>query len=290
MRCGLVAAALALAGAAGLLGQDDEPLPEVCGACHEDLVKAFLASPHNAISGKKGWENQACAACHGAGLKHAESADPKLIRNPRHATLAGAEASCTVCHVQTKRTTSHVMNSHTRHQVGCLTCHSVHGGAEGLVARRAATVNRQCTACHVAEKASFLQPHGHPVARDSMSCTDCHAPHGSTLARAVRTISSNDTGCLKCHGDKRGPFTFEHAPMRIEGCSSCHVPHGSANPHLLTRHEVRFQCLECHGNLAAGAIGSAAPAFHDLRSPRYRNCTTCHVKIHGSHVNRAFLR
>jgi hypothetical protein len=69
---------------------------------------------------------------------------------------------------------------------------------------------------------------------------------------------------------------------------------------MLTRHEVRFQCLECHSNLPvarganeatpSGGLGNVPPAFHDLRNPRYRNCTTCHWKIHGSHVNRAFTR
>jgi DmsE family decaheme c-type cytochrome len=108
-----------------------------------------------------------------------------------------------------------------------------------------------------------------------------------------------EPGCFKCHTDKRGPFTFEHAPVRLEGCPACHQPHGSANPRMLTRHEVRFQCLECHSNVTAaagaqaapsGGLGAVPPAFHDLRNPRYRNCTTCHWKIHGSHVNREFTR
>ncbi|MBI3282040.1 MAG: hypothetical protein HYZ57_19635, partial [Acidobacteria bacterium] len=56
------------------------------------------------------------------------------------------------------------------------------------------------------------------------------------------------------------------------------------------------QCLECHANLAnfTGVgdtrLGGVPPAFHDLRSPRFRNCTLCHIKIHGSHVDRAFTR
>ncbi|MCL6507863.1 MAG: cytochrome c3 family protein, partial [Bryobacteraceae bacterium] len=80
--------------------------------------------------------------------------------------------------------------------------------------------------------------------------------------------------------------------VRVEGCTACHQPHGSANPRMLTRHEVRFVCLECHSNLPvpAAAAGGVPPAFHDLRSPRFRNCTTCHVKIHGSYIDRAFLR
>jgi DmsE family decaheme c-type cytochrome len=130
-----------------------------------------------------------------------------------------------------------------------------------------------------------------------MSCADCHNPHGSFFPRLHRTASSNEPGCFRCHGDKRGPFVFEHAPVRLEGCQTCHEPHGSANPRMLTRHEVRFQCLECHSGIAAtpasaqsGTSGGVPPAFHDLRSPRFRNCTVCHIKVHGSHVNRALLR
>jgi hypothetical protein len=60
---------------------------------------------------------------------------------------------------------------------------------------------------------------------------------------------------------------------------------------MLTRNNVSQQCLECHSNLVAGsALGSVPPAFHDLRSARFRNCTICHQKIHGSHVNKALLR
>ena len=74
---------------------------------------------------------------------------------------------------------------------------------------------------------------------------------------------------------------------------SCHQPHGSANPRMLIRQEVRFVCLECHSNVgrpASATLGGVPPAFHDLRSPRFRNCTVCHVKIHGSHVSRTLLR
>jgi DmsE family decaheme c-type cytochrome len=124
---------------------------------------------------------------------------------------------------------------------------------------------------------------------------DCHNPHGRLLANPLRDVSANEPGCFKCHGDKRGPFTFEHAPMRMaEGCQNCHEPHGSANPRMLTRADVKFQCLECHSNLGAGSgqgtLGGVPPAFHDLRNPRIQNCTVCHVKVHGSHVNRALLR
>jgi DmsE family decaheme c-type cytochrome len=111
----------------------------------------------------------------------------------------------------------------------------------------------------------------------------------------MQTVSANEPGCFKCHGDKRGPFVFEHAPVRLEGCTACHEPHGSANPRMLTRGEVRMVCLEYHSNTppamtASKTLGGIPPAFHDLRNPRFRNCTMCHVKIHGSNVHEELLR
>jgi DmsE family decaheme c-type cytochrome len=153
----------------------------------------------------------------------------------------------------------------------------------------------QCTSCHVSTSTDFQRPHTHQLGAGKMSCVDCHNPHGTILAKSMQTASANEPGCFKCHGDKRGPFVHEHAPVRFESCATCHEPHGSANPRMLTRAEVRFQCLECHSNTAtsvakADTIGGPATAFHDMRSPRYRNCTICHVKIHGSNVDRTLLR
>jgi hypothetical protein len=65
---------------------------------------------------------------------------------------------------------------------------------------------------------------------------------------------------------------------------------------MLIRAQVMFVCLECHSNLptaaskAAGTLGGVPPAFHDLRSPRFQNCTICHQKIHGSYVDPDFTR
>ena len=72
-----------------------------------------------------------------------------------------------------------------------------------------------------------------------MSCVDCHNPHGSTRPAMTQTFAANEPGCFNCHGDKRGPFTFEHAPVRFEGCATCHEPHGSANPRMLARQDLR---------------------------------------------------
>jgi DmsE family decaheme c-type cytochrome len=186
-----------------------------------------------------------------------------------------------------------IQGAHGKNQVGCTACHAVHRlGPAGLVPRKAAAVNEQCASCHTTVWAQFQRPYKHRLPEGAMSCVGCHNPHGSFLPRSIQTVSGNEPGCFKCHGDKRGPFTFEHAPVRLEGCWTCHEPHGSANPRMLVRQDVRFVCLECHANrlTPAPALGVVPPAFHDLRNPRFRNCTICHIKIHGSHVDGAFLR
>jgi DmsE family decaheme c-type cytochrome len=156
---------------------------------------------------------------------------------------------------------------------------------------KATAINEQCAKCHLSEWAKFQKPYHHRLPEGAMSCVDCHNPHGSFLPRMIQTVAANEPGCFRCHAEKRGPFTFEHAPVKFEGCTSCHEPHGSANPRMLTRAEVRFLCLECHSNIAvASTSGGIPPAFHNLNSARFRNCTICHSKIHGSYVDASLER
>lgn len=282
----------AAAGPATYVGSD------TCQACHEDIHKAFQKNPHLAVETdkKRGWDGKACESCHGPGSKHAESTEAADIVNPAKQAPAEADRNCLKCHLNQPTHAGRLRGGHGKNQVSCAGCHAVHKGSEALVARKADAVNRQCAACHTAEWAEFQRPHKHPLPQGAMSCVDCHNPHGSFLPRSIRTVSANEPGCFKCHGDKRGPFTFEHAPVRLEGCNACHQPHGSANPHMLARQEVRFVCLECHANIAnpataqTGILGGVPPAFHDLRSARFRNCTLCHIKVHGSYVDRSLLR
>ncbi|HYO80737.1 MAG TPA: cytochrome c3 family protein, partial [Bryobacteraceae bacterium] len=94
--------------------------------------------------------------------------------------------------------------------------------------------------------------------------------------------------------DLRGPFLFEHAALRVDGCESCHMPHGSTNARLLRRPVTYTLCLECHnggGNLGRQGDGIALQSpSHNMADPRFRNCTTCHVRVHGSNADRLFTR
>lgn len=271
----------------------------MCQVCHEDIYKNFQQNPHHQVEAdkKRGFENRACEACHGPAGKHVESVSAADIRQPAKLPPAEADRICLTCHRNQPTHIGRINSSHAKNQVACVTCHSIHkNGPHGLVARTPEAINRQCAACHTDVWASFQRPYKHPLAQGGISCVDCHNPHGSFLPHSIQTARANEPGCFNCHGDKAGPFPFEHAAVRLEGCTACHMPHGSANPHLLTRHEVRFVCLECHANLALptlpadGTLANVPPAFHDLRAPRFQDCTLCHQKVHGSYVDRDLLK
>ncbi len=279
-----------------LPAQQNQNLPagyagsDTCLACHEDLGNAFKRNPHQIVETGKGkaakWKGMACESCHGPGAKHAESASAADIINPSKQPAAKTDQNCLKCHLNQPTKAGWIRTGHNKDQVPCTSCHAVHKGKEALKPARYFEVNKLCASCHTSVWAQFAKPYKHRLDVGAMSCTDCHNPHGTFLPGSIRTVAANEPSCYKCHPDKVGPFPFPHAPVRQEGCVACHEPHGSANPRMLTRAEVRFVCLECHSNVTAGkTIGGVPPAFHDLRSPRFRNCTVCHTKIHGSYVD-----
>lgn len=291
---------------------------DTCQSCHEDVVKTFQQkNPHQLVETAKKYhfETRACESCHGPGSKHAESMSPADIKNPSKLKPAETDRICLGCHLNQPTHVGRINSGHAKNQVSCTACHSVHKNGTGgfaaaakvagvqagaTAASQMSQVNQLCASCHADVWATFQQPFRHRLPEGAMSCVDCHNPHGGFLPNAARTsrqtFEANEPGCFRCHGDLAGPFIFEHAPVRTEGCSTCHMPHGTNNPRMLTRSEVRFVCLECHANLpvptpAAGTpLGTVPPAFHDLRSPRFRQCTVCHQKIHGSYVDRSFER
>ncbi len=272
---------------------------ETCAGCHEDISTGFKKNAHASLetNKKRGWDGKACESCHGPGSVHAETNAADDIRSPKQLKAAAIEQMCLACHKNQSTHVGRLQGGHSRSGIACTSCHNMHKTGEESSAyqfKKPSGINKNCASCHNDVWASFQKPNRHRLPEGAMSCTGCHNPHASFLNKNMRLANANEPGCFSCHANKRGPFIYDHAPVRNEPCSICHEPHGSVNPRMLTRATVAPMCLECHSNLrspsASGTLGSVPPAIHDLRNPRYQNCTICHQKVHGSHVNRALLR
>lgn len=276
----------------------------VCRTCHPNVALQFFRNPHNKTNVLKSMpvDKAGCEGCHGPGKKHVDAKGGKdSIVAFSQMTPGLALEACLQCHSKDTNRANIRRSNHTQANVVCTSCHSIHQpeSNRSLLAKRQADV---CYGCHNDVRAQFSLPSKHRVNEGFMTCSDCHNPHGTNAAtwkmgrrpHLVDTGLNNEQACMKCHVDKRGPFLYEHAAIRVDGCESCHSPHGSVNTRLLKRPVILTVCLECHNG--AGGFGRQADgvttqsASHNMADPRYRNCTTCHVRIHGSNADRTFLR
>jgi DmsE family decaheme c-type cytochrome len=296
--------ALALVATAQEKPKNDYVGSTPCKTCHPDVWLKFYKNPHfgSIASGKEAPENTGCEGCHGPGGAHVKAHGGKATIKA-FSLLAPKQVldTCLRCHSGTLSRANIRHSAHTLEGVACTSCHSIHKSTapHSLLAK---TEPELCYGCHTDVRAQFSMPFKHRVNEGFMACSDCHNPHGTfsptwrmaARPRMVDQALTNEEACLKCHSEKRGPFAFEHPPVRIEGCEACHNPHGSMNARLLKRPVVFTVCLECHnGGGTFGLHGTGDPnpsARHNMADPRYQNCTNCHVRIHGSNSDPLFLR
>jgi DmsE family decaheme c-type cytochrome len=278
----LGAVLLALAASGWVMAQD-AVTDDDCGMCHDDIASSWALNPH-AVDRD---DVPGCQDCHGDGTAHIDEMSAETIFYPRGA--AGAEM-CLDCHQDTHDAFT-AGEVHSRADVHCGSCHTIHTDS---LAHPALLVendpNDLCATCHQRQVRTFSRPFGHQLGRAGLDCVSCHNPHGGSGERSLKHDRAGDVVCVTCHSDKRGPFVFPHVSGPTGDCLTCHQPHGSSNPHALTRSRVDQLCLECHSTLEGSTLGSQPPSFHDLRSPRYRECTVCHVTVHGSNTSPALVK
>ena len=268
---------------------------ETCKGCHEDLGKGLATNPHyELIKGeqKSGTpEEHGCESCHGPGSAHVEGGGDKTkIFSFQAASVQQSSAQCLTCHQKGHEQEGFARSVHLTNGVGCISCHSVHAPkvkSHLLQASQPAL----CYQCHNEQKAEFNRPFRHRVNEGLVQCGDCHNVHGSVEQKQLRTSLNQDQVCFKCHTDKRGPFVFEHLPVKTEGCQSCHTPHGSTNPKLLRVNRVNLLCLQCHTLSTNANVPSQPPIgpAHN-QNQKYQACTMCHAFIHGSNFSEVFFK
>jgi len=262
---------------AGYVGQ------EMCANCHEDVVKNFANNPHSRLALEHAGKGVTCESCHGPGQAHVEGGgDVTKIRRFEKMTPQQVDETCLGCHAAVHP--NFMRSPHGKAGVSCISCHSVHH-AKTDVDLLVAPQPKLCFQCHTDVKGSFNMPFHHPVNEGVVKCSDCHDVHGTFGRDNLRSTVDQNRICTKCHTDVRGPFVYEHAPVKGEGCLGCHSPHGSQNARMLNMPSIDTLCNQCHSRVANHTVIGVG-AGSDSAEP----CTTCHTYIHGSNIDAAFLR
>ncbi len=262
---------------------------EACKDCHQKEHAQYLTTSHGRAEqdGAALNEKMGCETCHGAGSEHAaasgDTKDPgfSTIKRPDKLKAGEANAICLGCHKGGEQFYwQH--SAHARKDVACISCHSIHASKDGGHAKllKAENTPALCLTSHKNNHMAMGKSAHMPVGTNGMGCADCHNPHGSAGPKMIRALTTNEL-CQSCHADKRGPFLWEHSPVR-ENCLTCHDAHSSNNDKMLVARRP-FLCQRCHnpsghpGNLYDSVrLGTNAVQITN------RSCTNCHSTIHGS--------
>jgi DmsE family decaheme c-type cytochrome len=263
-----------------------------CETCHDKaLGAAFARSKHAGL-------DQSCANCHENVAEHfrAQSNGDKNGPVPSVKALKADQlnTTCLKCHEKANQA-SYLSSMHARRNVACTECHSIHAFNSVRAQLKTKLDSDTCYGCHKSERAKAQRTSHHPVREGKMGCTSCHNPHEGSKPKMLKADSVNEQ-CYQCHAEKRGPFLFEHAPVR-EDCVSCHEPHGSNHKRLLAQ-KLPNLCWNCHltgsGHFGSGDNYSTeqgariappgAPSGYPTANSRFveKSCKNCHVNLHGS--------
>ncbi len=273
---------VALAGASPVPAVTDDP----CLLCHrpeEPAQRALLEGPHGSLSDPRAPLAQAgCAGCHGESIAHRRRpSEPPDLVFAAHEPTERRNAACLACH---RDAVIHWQASaHARAAVACDDCHRSHrpGFPPPLAEQRV----EDCLRCHGALRPALSRPFNHPLGVGEFDCGACHDPHGGLGRAALREVGRNET-CYRCHADLRGPFLWEHRPVR-ENCGDCHAAHGSIHPGMLEA-RAPFLCQFCHmAQFHPSTLHSGTGLAWESRPSGSafllgQNCMNCHPAVHGS--------
>jgi DmsE family decaheme c-type cytochrome len=248
-----------------------------CTPCHDEIAEPFPDTQHGRAfrfgEGAKG----NCSSCHGPGVQHAESdgEDMSDIVIPDKAPAERVNTMCQSCHGNGPEHGYWEGSHHEKAGLDCADCHSVHGAWPEHRGAQISSEVELCVSCHGPQRKALNQRSHHPMAEGKMQCSSCHMPHGSGTPKDLKADALNDL-CYSCHEEKRGPFLWEHSPVR-ENCATCHTPHGS-NHHALLVTRTSQLCQSCHMQGRHQTVAGTETSMWNVN----RQCANCHSLVHGS--------
>ncbi len=260
-----------------------------CVECHDKPpVTLILNTPHAQVADKRTpFASHQCESCHGASPEHMRKVEgeeipplPKVVfRANSPNPVSEQNDTCMGCHEGGIRI-NWTGSQHHSADVACGSCHTVHANKDPVLEKKAQA--ETCYNCHVEQRAQSFRRSRHPIREGKVTCSDCHNPHGSIGPKLLKEASVNDT-CFGCHTEKRGPFLWEHAPVR-DDCTNCHTPHGSSQVRLL-KVRTPFLCQQCHQEAFHPSTlysGTGIPPLGAGERLLAKGCLNCHPKVHGS--------
>jgi DmsE family decaheme c-type cytochrome len=275
-------------------GQEPSPSPSPpatagfdvsdCATCHEKAVQHMATTPHAGLE-------HSCSSCHGdvsAHLKGALEGTPGPILSIKKMKPAEVNQTCQGCH-EASHNATWTGSPHERRGVACTSCHSAHDFQSQKSQLKTAREPDTCFTCHAAIRAQGLRTSHHPVREGLLSCSSCHNPHDGSRPKMIKAEWTNEL-CYQCHTEKRGPFFWEHAPVR-ENCTLCHNPHGSNHDKLLVSQQP-WLCQRCHlntrhpGTVYTGINAAGTSSSASNRAVEHA-CKNCHQAVHGGNAPTA---
>jgi DmsE family decaheme c-type cytochrome len=251
---------------------------QVCTSCHATEAELFGHTLMGRIA-KTQKGKLDCESCHGPGSAHVKAGGGLGVGGiisfrpeDRSRTAEENNTICLACHERGDRT-NWPGSIHETRGLMCTNCHTIMKQVSRKSQLSTPFEPDTCFQCHKDRRAHIFFSAHEPLREGKMVCSACHNPHGSFTEALLKKNSINDT-CYTCHAQMRGPFLFEHLPVR-ENCDNCHDPHGSVNEFSLKMSRPRL-CFECHqgGHSSTAGINSSLTMS--------RSCQNCHTQVHGS--------
>jgi DmsE family decaheme c-type cytochrome len=255
---------------------------KVCLTCHTSQASTFATTLMGKIfkNPRSAQEKGGCETCHGAGSAHVAAGGGRGVGgiisfrvDDKSRTPEENNAICLSCHERGDRTYWNG-STHESRGLACTNCHTVMRKVSVKAQLNREVELETCFQCHKDRRAQVYRTSHMPVREGNITCSNCHNPHGSATEGLLRQASVNDN-CYSCHAEKRGPYLWEHPPVRDD-------PHGSVNEFLLKMARPRL-CQSCH------TIGHGNPGAPNVNQAFNRACQNCHSQIHGSNAPAGVL-